>query len=178
MKVKNYFKMSILSSTQNEAFVRSTVAAFCSNLNPSVEQINDIKTSVSEAFTNCIVHAYNNEPGEVVIETTIFENGVEIKIEDSGCGVADIEKAMEPFYTTKPEQERSGMGFTLMQAFMNDIQVISEVGRGTTVIMTKLLPDNAVAWGNPTKDKGGSGGEQEISRRNLVGEYAPYKEHH
>lgn len=145
MKVTNYFKMSVLSSTENEAFVRSTVGAFCSNLNPSIEEINDIKTSVSEAFTNCIVHAYNNEPKEVVIETMLFENGVEIRIQDSGCGVGDISKAMEPFYTTKPEQERSGMGFTLMQAFMNEVQVISEVGRGTTVIMKKLLSENAVA---------------------------------
>lgn len=145
MKINNYFKMSILSSTENEAFVRSTVGAFCSNLNPSVEEINDIKTSVSEAFTNCIVHAYNNEAKEVNIEVSLFENGLEIKIQDTGCGVGDIAKAMEPFYTTKPEQERSGMGFTLMQAFMNDVQVISEVGRGTTVIMTKTLSSNAVA---------------------------------
>lgn len=145
MKVTNYFKLSVLSSTENEAFVRSTVGAFCSNLNPSIEEINDIKTSVSEAFTNCIVHAYNNEPKEVVIETMLFENGVEIRIQDCGCGVGDISKAMEPFYTTKPEQERSGMGFTLMQAFMNEVQVISEVGRGTTVIMKKLLSENAVA---------------------------------
>lgn len=145
MMIKNYFKMTILSNTKNEAFVRTTIAAFCSELNPTIEEINDIKTAVSEAFTNCIVHAYNNEPKEVVIETVIFENCVEIKIIDTGIGVADVQKAMEPFYTTKPEQERSGMGFTLMQAFMDDVQVISEVGKGTTVIMTKKLPDNAVA---------------------------------
>ena len=145
MMIKNYFKMTILSNTKNEAFVRTTIAAFCSELNPTIEEINDIKTAVSEAFTNCIVHAYNNEQKEVVIETVIFENCVEIKIMDTGIGVADVQKAMEPFYTTKPEQERSGMGFTLMQAFMDDVQVISEVGKGTTVIMTKKLPDNAVA---------------------------------
>lgn len=145
MMIKNYFKMTILSNTKNEAFVRTTIAAFCSELNPTIEEINDIKTAVSEAFTNCIVHAYNNEQKEVVIETLIFENCVEIKIIDTGIGVADVQKAMEPFYTTKPEQERSGMGFTLMQAFMDDVQVISEVGKGTTVIMTKKLPDNAVA---------------------------------
>lgn len=145
MMIKNYFKMTILSNTKNEAFVRTTIAAFCSELNPTIEEINDIKTAVSEAFTNCIVHAYNNEQKEVVIETVIFENSVEIKIIDTGIGVADVQKAMEPFYTTKPEQERSGMGFTLMQAFMDDVQVISEVGKGTTVIMTKKLPDNAVA---------------------------------
>lgn len=145
MMIKNYFKMTILSNTKNEAFVRTTIAAFCSELNSTIEEINDIKTAVSEAFTNCIVHAYNNEQKEVVIETVIFENCVEIKIMDTGIGVADVQKAMEPFYTTKPEQERSGMGFTLMQAFMDDVQVISEVGKGTTVIMTKKLPDNAVA---------------------------------
>lgn len=145
MMIKNYFKMTILSNTKNEAFVRTTIAAFCSELNPTIEEINDVKTAVSEAFTNCIVHAYNNEQKEVVIETAIYENSVEIKIIDSGIGVADVQKAMEPFYTTKPEQERSGMGFTLMQAFMDDVQVISEVGKGTTVIMTKKLPDNAVA---------------------------------
>lgn len=145
MMIKNYFKMTILSNTKNEAFVRTTVAAFCSELNPTIEEINDVKTAVSEAFTNCIVHAYNNESKEVVIETIIYENSVEIKIIDSGIGVADVQKAMEPFYTTKPEQERSGMGFTLMQAFMDDVKVISEVGKGTTVIMTKKMPKNAVA---------------------------------
>lgn len=145
MKVSNYFKMSILSSTENESFVRSTIGAFCSSLNPSVEEINDIKTSVSEAFTNCIVHAYNNEPKEVNIDVTLFDEGVRITIQDMGCGIGDIEKAMEPFYTTKPEQERSGMGFTLMQAFMNNVEVLSESHGGTTVIMTKLLSKNVVA---------------------------------
>ena len=145
MKINNYFKMTILSNTKNESFVRSSIAAFCSELNATLEQLNDIKTSVSEAFTNCIVHAYNNEEKEVNIDVTIFENKVEIKISDSGCGVAGIQKAMEPFYTTKPEQERSGMGFTLMQAFMDEVEVMSEVGKGTTVIMTKKMPENAVA---------------------------------
>lgn len=145
MKLNNYYRMTILSDTKNEAFVRSTVAAFCSELNPTVEQINDIKTAVSEAFTNCIVHAYNNEVGEVTIEASVYENKYEIKISDSGCGVIDVAKAMEPFYTTKPEQERSGMGFTLMQAFMDEVTVLSEVGKGTTVIMVKSLTDNAVA---------------------------------
>lgn len=145
MKLNNYYRMTILSDTKNESFVRSTIAAFCSELNPTMEQINDIKTAVSEAFTNCIVHAYNNEVGEVIIEASVYENKYEIKISDSGCGLNDIAKAMEPFYTSKPEQERSGMGFTLMQAFMDEVTVLSEVGKGTTVIMVKNLTDNAVA---------------------------------
>lgn len=145
MKLNNYYRMTVLSDTKNEAFVRSTVAAFCSELNPTVEEINDIKTAVSEAFTNCIVHAYNNEPNEVTVEASVYENKYEIKISDTGCGVNDVKRAMEPFYTTKPEQERSGMGFTLMQAFMDEVVVLSEVGKGTTVIMVKSLSDNAVA---------------------------------
>lgn len=143
MKVKNYFKMTIMSNSINDAFVRTTVGAFCTLLNPTLEQINDIKTSVSEAFTNCVVHAYNNLEGDVDIETTIFEHSAKIIITDYGCGLADVQKAMQPFYTTKPDEERSGMGFTLMQAFMDEVEVTSEIGKGTTVTMVKNVPQNA-----------------------------------
>lgn len=142
MKVDNYFKMTILAHTKNESFVRNVVASFCTPFNPSIEEINDVKTAISEAFTNCIVHAYSECNGEVLIDVCLMERKAIIKIEDYGRGISDIPQAMQPFYTSKPNDERSGMGFTLMQAFMNDVQVFSEVGRGTTVTMTKEFPKN------------------------------------
>lgn len=142
MKVNNYFKMTILAHTKNESFVRNVVASFCTYFNPSVEEINDVKTAVSEAFTNCVVHAYPEEDGEVFIDVCITERKINIKIEDYGRGIQNITQAMQPFYTSKPENERSGMGFTLMQAFMNEVNVYSEVGRGTTVTLIKEFPEN------------------------------------
>ncbi len=139
MELNNYFKLILSGKLENESFARSTVAAFCTLLNPTIEEINDIKTAVSEAVTNCIVHAYSGKTGEIIIEVFIYGNNVEIKISDTGCGFADIARAMQPFYTTKPDEERSGMGFTLMQAFMDDLNVISTVDIGTTVIMRKTI---------------------------------------
>lgn len=139
MELNNYFKLILSGKLENESFARSTVAAFCTVLNPTIEEINDIKTAVSEAVTNCIVHAYQGKTGEIIIEVSIYGNTVEIKVSDTGCGFADIAKAMQPFYTTKPEEERSGMGFTLMQAFMDNLEVISTVGIGTTVLMRKNI---------------------------------------
>ncbi|NCA67607.1 MAG: anti-sigma F factor [Clostridia bacterium] len=139
MELNNYFRLSFRGITENESFVRSTVAAFCTQLNPTIEEVNDIKTAVSEAVTNCIVHGYSGKIGEIVIDVSLFDDNVEIKISDTGCGFVDIQKAMQPFYTTKPEQERSGMGFTLMQAFMDSVEVISTVNIGTTVIMRKNI---------------------------------------
>ena len=128
----NKFSMKLLSRLGNEGFARSCVSAFCVELEPSVEQINDIKTAVSEAVTNCIVHAYNGQNDKFIDIIVSLDNGsVEIIIEDSGCGIEDVEKAKQPFYTTKPEQERSGMGFTLMQTFMDSVEIFSQKGRST-----------------------------------------------
>lgn len=142
MKVDNYFKMTILAHTKNESFVRNVIASFCTPFNPSVEEINDVKTAVSEAFTNCVVHAYPDSLGEVSIDVCIMDGRASIKIEDFGKGIANVNEAMQPFYTSKPNEERSGMGFTLMQAFMNDVKVYSEEGRGTAVTMIKEFPEN------------------------------------
>ena len=136
----NKFSMKLLSRLGNEGFARSCVSAFCVELEPSVEQINDIKTAVSEAVTNCIVHAYNGQNDKFIDIIVSLDNGsVEIIIEDSGCGIEDVEKAKQPFYTTKPEQERSGMGFTLMQTFMDSVEVFSQKGNGTKVVMKKTV---------------------------------------
>ncbi len=136
----NKFSMKLLSKLGNEGFARSCISAFCVELEPSVEQINDIKTAVSEAVTNCIVHAYNGQNDKFIdIIVSLDERKVEIIIEDNGCGIDDVEKAKQPFYTTKPEQERSGMGFTLMQTFMDSVEVTSQKGKGTKVVMQKII---------------------------------------
>lgn len=138
--MNNKFSMTILADNKNDAFVRSVISAFCLELNPNLEQVNDIKTAVSEAFTNCIVHAYNNESGkEIFVEASIENNNIEIIIEDKGCGIDDIDEAMQPFFTTKPEQERSGMGFTVMGTFMDRISVVSQKSIGTKVVMLKTI---------------------------------------
>ncbi len=138
--MNNEFTLKLPAITQNEAFARSTVAAFCVELNPSLEQINDIKTAVSEAVTNCIVHAYRGRSdGQIEMRVCLENGGVAILIRDEGCGIAVVEQAMQPFYTSMPEQERSGMGFTLMRTFMDDVQVESDPAKGTTVRMRKQI---------------------------------------
>lgn len=137
MKMDNYCKLTIGSATKIESFARSTVAAFCSLLNPTVEEVNDVKTAVSEAVNNCVVHAYGGTDGMIDIEVALFEKSVQIVIRDYGVGFDNITEAMQPFYTSKPHEERSGMGFTLMQAFMNEVEVVSHKGEGTTVVMRK-----------------------------------------
>ena len=135
----NEFRLKLLSKTGNESFARSCVSAFCLEANPTLEEVNDVKTAVSEAVTNCIVHAYNNaQEGKYIDLSVRLENGkVEIIIEDEGCGIDDVEKAIQPFYTTKPDQERSGMGFTLIKTFMDKVDIISQKDKGTKVIMQK-----------------------------------------
>ena len=123
----------------NEGFARVCVASFCVQLNPSVDEITDIKTAVSEAVTNCVVHAYpTSVKGDVVLRCELEGNNVSITVTDRGVGIKDINKAREPFYTSKPSSERSGMGFTVMESFMDDVQVTSN-SFGTTVKMTKKL---------------------------------------
>lgn len=137
MKNKNYMKLEFASKSTNEAFARVVVAAFASQLDPTIEEISDIKTAVSEAVTNSIIHGYENVEGMVTIESRIVDNEIEIIIKDDGKGIDDLEKALEPFYTSKPELERSGIGFTVMETFMDKLEVVSEPGKGTKVRMIK-----------------------------------------
>ena len=139
MKQLNKFSMQLLSRSANESFARVAVSAFVTQLDPTIEEINDIITAVSEAVTNCIVHAYKNEIGNIYIQVRILEcNVVEIKIRDKGCGIPDVDRAMEPLYTTAGG-ERAGLGFAVMQSFMDNLRVVSKVGKGTTVTMKKRI---------------------------------------
>lgn len=130
-----YLKIPALS--ENEPFARDTVAAFCVRLNPSLDELSDVKTAVSEAVTNCIVHAYAGGEGEIEIFCSAEGDTVHIRISDSGKGIEDVERAVEPFFTTLEEEERSGMGFTIMQTFMTSFRLQSAPGQGTTVYMSK-----------------------------------------
>ena len=139
MTLQNSFKMELLSKSNNESFVRVAVAAFAAQLDPTIEEINDIKTAVSEAVTNCIVHGYKNTLGKIYITVELLEQRMlRIKIRDRGCGIANVQQAMEPLFTTGGE-ERSGLGFSVMQSFMDKVSVRSVPGRGTTVILQKRL---------------------------------------
>ena len=131
------------SKSENESFARVAVAAFCTRLDPTLEEITDIKTAVSEAVTNCIVHGYEGGKGKIYINVNITGNTAEVIVKDYGVGIENIEKAMEPLYTTKPEQERSGMGFLFMEAFMDELEVSSARNKGTTVIMRKKIGESA-----------------------------------
>lgn len=150
--MENYMKLELAAISANESFARSAVAAFATSLNPSISELSDIKTAVSEAVTNCIVHAYQKrgEKEKIVIECAINEkqnNGdkvgvrgvLHIKITDFGRGISDVEKAVLPFFTTLGGDERSGMGFTIMQTFMEGFSLQSEVGKGTSVEMQKTI---------------------------------------
>ncbi|MEZ0537212.1 anti-sigma F factor [Caldicellulosiruptoraceae bacterium PP1] len=140
MKVLNSFELKIPSKSQNEAFARVVVAAFVSQLDPMLDELTEIKTAVSEAVTNAIIHAYEDKIGEIIIRGKIYENWVvEIEIIDFGKGIEDVELAMQPLFTTKPNDERSGMGFTVMETFMDKLDVTSEVQKGTIVKMLKKI---------------------------------------
>jgi stage II sporulation protein AB (anti-sigma F factor) len=133
----NEMKLEILSKSQNEAFARITVAAFAAQLDPTIDELSDVKTAVSEAVTNAIIHGYEDKLGTIIIKAMIDENLLTIEIEDFGKGIEDIETAKQPLYTSKPELERSGMGFTVMESFMDSLKVESSLNCGTRVIMTK-----------------------------------------
>lgn len=134
----NKMSVEFVSKSQNEAFARVAVAAFVSQLDPTIDEINDVKTAVSEAVTNSIIHGYENkEDGIIRIEAEINEDEVKIIISDKGIGIDDIEQAMEPLYTSRPDLERSGMGFTVMETFMDNLEVESEKGIGTKVVIKK-----------------------------------------
>lgn len=136
---ENKMKLEILSKSCNESFARIAVAAFASQLDLNIEQLADIKTSVSEAVTNCIIHAYDTTEGIIKIESKLTKNSIEIEISDTGKGIENIELAKEPLYTSKPDLERSGMGFTIMDSFMDELKVESIVGLGTKITMKKIF---------------------------------------
>ena len=144
MKIVNNVKMILPAKPGNESFARASVAAFCAGAAPTIEEINDIKTAVSEAVTNVIVHAYPDRGGEVTVDVALYDdNVVEIAVSDEGQGIRDYEEARKPFFTTKSEEEHSGMGFTIMEAFTDEMEVITAMGRGTTVKMRKKIGKNA-----------------------------------
>lgn len=139
MEIINKFGMDMLSRSSNEGFARAAVSAFAAQLDPTLEELNDIKTAVSEAVTNCIVHAYREGIGKIYINCEITDNGtLKIRIRDRGCGIEDIEKAMEPLFTTVGG-ERAGLGFAVMQSFMDTVKVRSKPGKGTVVTMSKKI---------------------------------------
>lgn len=137
----NSFDMRLTAKSHNEAFARNVVASFAVEISPTLEEINDIKTAVSEAVTNCVVHAYKDGRGIVEIECKVDENerSIEIVVRDFGKGIADVKQAVEPFFTTSPEDERSGMGFTIIETFMDEMKVESTPGKGTVVRMKKVM---------------------------------------
>lgn len=139
MKVLNEMKLTIKALSVNEGFARSTVSAFCVGANLNLDELTEIKTSVSEAVTNCVVHAYPNGEGDIKINVKLTEDKIYISISDEGVGIDNIEKAKEPFYTTKPEQERSGMGFTVMESFMDKVDIKRNKKNGVTVLMEKNI---------------------------------------
>lgn len=136
---ENNMTIEFDSRSENEGFARVSVAAFVTMLNPTLEEIEDIKTAVSEAVTNCIIHGYEERIEKIILKAAIRENTVYLEITDFGCGIENIEKAMEPMYTTRPDLERSGMGFAFMEAFMDEIHIESEVNKGTTIYMNKKI---------------------------------------
>ena len=129
------------SDSENEGIARIVTAAYIMKFDPDMEEMDDIKTAVSEAVTNCIVHAYHGPDGQISMDLSDQNGILRIEIKDQGIGIPDVKKAMEPMFTTKPEEERTGMGFSFMEAFMDQVEVISKQGEGTTVIMTKKIGD-------------------------------------
>ena len=135
----NRIKIEFSSKSQNESFARVAVAAFASQLDPTIEEISDVKTAVSEAVTNAIIHGYDNEEDMITIEAIIDGNELTVIVQDLGKGIDNLELAMQPLYTSRPDLERSGMGFTVMETFMDSLEVKSDKGRGTSIIMKKIF---------------------------------------
>ena len=133
----NEMMLEFSAISRNEAFARVAVAAFAAQLNPTVVELSDLKTAISEAVTNAIIHGYENQGGMVRVSCAIEERMITAVVSDEGCGIADIARAMEALYTSKPEEERSGMGFTVMETFMDSVNVYSEPGKGTCITMKK-----------------------------------------
>lgn len=139
--MENSNEMTIIfdSRPENEGLARVAAAAFCTQLNPTLEEVSDLKTAVSEAVTNCIIHGYQGEVHKIRMKCVRKERTIYLDIEDDGIGIENVEKAMEPLYTTRADQDRSGMGFTFMEAFMDEVKVTSQVGKGTCVHMSKKI---------------------------------------
>lgn len=139
--MENTNEMTIVFDSRpvNEGMARIAAASFCTQLNPTLEEVADLKTAVSEAVTNCIIHGYEDEVHKIRMDLKLKGREIFVDITDQGVGISDVKKAMEPLYTTKPEKERSGMGFTFMEAFMDEVTVDSEVGVGTSVHMKKTI---------------------------------------
>lgn len=146
MENTNEMQLIFDSRSSNESFARVTVAAFMTSLNPTVEEVSDVKTAVSEAVTNAIIHGYESEVHDVYIRCRTEKNTLYIEIEDKGKGIEDVEAAMEPLFTTKPDLDRSGMGFSFMEAFMDELEVISRPGQGTVVKMKKIIGKGRKLW--------------------------------
>lgn len=140
MKVINEMTITFKAISINEGFARACIAAFCVQANPNLDTLTDIKTAVSEAVTNVVVHAYPKTTGDITINVKLYDEGVDIEVIDNGIGIKNIERAREPFYTSKPEQERSGMGFTVMESFMDSVSV--ECNKGLKVKMFKKFFDD------------------------------------
>lgn len=139
MYKENQFKIQFPSRSVNESFARMTIAAFCMQVDPTIEQVNDIKTAVSEAVTNCVVHAYPDSTGTVYITARLKKDILTITVKDKGVGIADIQQAMQPMFTTDIKSERAGLGFAVMLSFMDKVKVYSKEGKGTRVVMTKKI---------------------------------------
>lgn len=138
-EIENEMKLEFISKSANEAFARITVAAFASQLDPTIEELADIKTAVSEAVTNSIIHGYEEKEGIIYITCILKNREITIEVKDNGIGIENIEMAKEPLYTSKPELERSGMGFTIMESFMDEVKIESIIGMGTKVTMKKII---------------------------------------
>lgn len=141
---ENEMQLKFISKSNNEAFARISVAAFVAQLDPTVEEISDIKTAVSEAVTNSIIHGYEDSEGEVIVNCKISGETITIEVSDSGKGIENIEEARKPLYTSKPNLERSGMGFTIMESFMDEMKIESIVGLGTKVTMKKTIKKDEI----------------------------------
>ncbi len=137
MKKRNFLQLEIPSKSENESLARVMVAALAAQLDPTIDELNDVKTAVSEAVTNAVIHAYEEKEGIIVIKAELYEDEIVVEIEDRGSGIKDLEKAREPLFTTKPEEERSGMGFTIMENFMDRVDIITEEKVGTRIIMRR-----------------------------------------
>ncbi len=146
MTRENEMELVFDSRSMNEGFARVSVAAFLTQLNPTLEEVSDVKTAISEAVTNAIIHGYEKEVKKIRIYCRLEGQRLYIEVEDRGKGIADVKQAMQPLFTTKPELERSGMGFSFMEAFMDELEVVSEPGKGTIVKMEKIIGKGRKLW--------------------------------
>lgn len=146
MKRTNEMEIKFDGRSENEGFARVAVASFLTQLNPTVEEVADVKTAISEAVTNAIIHGYEGRPEKVTVRCRIADSRFLVEVIDTGCGIQDVEEAMRPMYTTRPDQDRSGMGFAFMEAFMDEVEVISAPGKGTRVRMEKDIGKGSKLW--------------------------------